>query len=69
MAGFDEAGQRLDAALARLERAASARTGEAGELERLRAEKAALATTAHETAARLDDAIARLRRLVAAPGA
>lgn len=69
MAGFDEAGQRLDAALARLERAASVRAGTAGELERLRAEKAALAETAAETATRLDAAIARLRRLVAAPGA
>lgn len=69
MAGFDEAGQRLDAALARLEQAAAARAGAAGELERLRAEKAALAETAAETATRLDAAIARLRRLVAAPGA
>jgi len=69
MAGFDEAGQRLDAALARLERAASARAGTADEVERLRAEKAALAATAAETATRLDAAIARLRRLVAASGA
>lgn len=74
MPGMEAARNRLETAVARLESAldrepvAAGAAGAGAELDALRRDFAALKSNTHAVSGRLDEMIARLRRLLGEPG-